>query len=61
MDALIEWNKKKVIDKKYANFQKHMRVSYHSLNQVGALTIEDSSISQINMIQELTAQQEKNE
>ena len=59
MDALLEWNRKKSNDKTYANFKKHMRTAYHALNEVGALTIQDSSINQVNLIQEISSQQEK--
>lgn len=45
-------------NKTFANFKTHMRTSYHALNEVGALTIEDSSINQANLIQELSLQKE---
>lgn len=59
MDALLDWNKKSIINKTYVNFKKHMRSSYHALNEVGALTIQDSSINQANLIQELSSQQDR--
>jgi len=59
MDALLEWNRKTSNNKTYANFKKHMRTAYHALNEVGALTIQDSSINQVNLIQEISSQQEK--
>ena len=51
MDALKTWNAKADVDRTYANFMIHMRTEFHALRQVGALTIQDSSL---NMIRDLT-------
>ena len=59
MDVLLQWNKKRSADKTYENFKIHMREEYHALKEVGALTIEDSSIAQANMIKEVTDHQER--
>ena len=53
-DALKVWNAKPEVTKTYANFQMQMRAEFHTLREVGALTIQDSSI---NLLTELTAQQ----
>ena len=58
-DTLLAWNKKNQINKKYNNFKIHMRTAYNELNEVRALTIEDSSIAQANLIQEISSQQDK--
>lgn len=59
MDSLLKWNKKDTDEKTYDNFKIHMRRAYQALREVGALTIEDSSINQANLIKELSSQQEK--
>ena len=59
MDSLLKWNKKASNEKTYNNFKLHMHKVYQALKEVGALTIEDSSLNQMNLIQELTSQQEK--
>ena len=38
--------------KTYADFKKHMRDEHHALKCVGALTIQDLSLYQANLIQQ---------
>ena len=57
VDALKKWNAKNTEEKTYANFKKHMRDEHHALKQVGALTIQESSFYQANMIQQVLMQQ----
>ena len=59
MDALKHWNEKSVDDKTFANFKAHMRKEHLALRQVGALTMKDSELSQANMLQLLTENQNK--
>ena len=51
-DELIKWNAKDPADKTYDELKKHMRKAYHSLNEVGKLTIQDSSINMLNELKE---------
>ncbi len=58
-EALRKWNKKPTAEKTYANIKTHMRQHYQDLKQVGALTIEDSSLHhQANLVQELARNQQ---
>ena len=59
MDILLKWNKKESEDKTYQNFKLHMREGHNALRNVGALTVQDSSINSANLLQEVTAHQEK--
>ena len=59
IDALLQWNKKHTNDKSYANFKTHMRAAYQALREVGALTVEDSTIAQANMIRDFSTKQEQ--
>ena len=56
--ALKKWNKKTPTEKTYYNMKLHMRQQYQELKQVGALTIEESSFHQVNLMNELTAKHE---
>jgi len=57
VEALKAWNSKKTEDKTFALFKQHMRAEHHALKQVGALTIQDSTLYQSNMIQQVLDQQ----
>ena len=59
MDALKHWNEKSVGDKTFANLKTHTRNEHLALHQVGALTMKDSEVSQANMLQLLTDNQNK--
>ena len=59
MDVLLRWNKKPKDENTYNNFKKHMRTGYHELKEVGALAIKDSELHCANLVQEMTAHQEK--
>ena len=59
MDALKDWNEKGDADKTYTKFKTHMRNEHLALRQVGALTMKDSELSQANMLQLLTENQNK--
>ena len=59
MDALKHWNEKSSSDKTFAKFKTHMRNEHLALRQVGALTLKDSELSQANMLQLLTDNQNK--
>ena len=50
MDVLLQQNKNRSADKTYENFKIHMREEYRALKEVGALTINDSLITQANMM-----------
>ena len=58
-DALKEWNKTRPTEKTYSNMKLHMRQQYQELKQVGAVTIEESSLHQVNLMNELTAKHEE--
>ena len=51
VDALKKWNSKETSTKTFATFKKHMREEHQALKQVGALTLQDSSFYQANMVQ----------
>ena len=51
--ALLKWNKKRTAEKTF-----HMRQQWSELNKVGALKIQDSTLNQANLIQEINQQQE---
>ena len=57
MDALKNWNAKTPDEKTFALFKKHMRAEHHALKQVGALSIQESSFYQANMVQQVLSQQ----
>ena len=44
-DALKEWNKLPATDKTYNRMKDHMRTYYCASKQVGALSIEDSTLT----------------
>lgn len=54
IDSLKIWNAKPKVDMTFSNFKLHLRTEYHSLRQVGALTIHDSNI---NLLQDMTNHQ----
>ena len=57
VDALKNWNAKTPDEKTFALFKKHMRTEHHALKQVGALSIQESSFYQANMVQQVLTQQ----
>ena len=57
VDALKKWNATATADKTFAKFKKHMREEHHALKLVGALSIQESSFHQANMIQQVLTQQ----
>ena len=57
-DALKEWNKKASDTKTYINMKLHTRRNYQELKQVGALSIEDLSLHQMNLLQEWNTKHE---
>ena len=59
MDALKTWNEKADSDRTFTKFKTHMRNEHLALRQVGALTMKDSELSQANMLQLLTDNQNK--
>ena len=59
MDALKRWNEKNLGDKTFANFKIDMRNEHLALREVGALSMNDSELSQANMLQLLTENQNK--
>ena len=59
MDALKTWNEKSDGDKTFVKFKTHMRNEHLALRQVGALMMKDSELSQANMLQLLTDNQNK--
>ena len=58
MDTIKTWNMKISAYPTYANLKTHMRKEYLDLQEVGGITINNSSLSQANMIQELKVHQE---
>ena len=58
VDSLKKWNEMKPKSKTFAAFKKHMREEHHALKRVGALTIQDSSMYQANMLQQVISQQD---
>ena len=57
MDGLKKWNSKPPVDKTFASFKVHMRQEYSDLQDIGGLTINNSLLSQANMIKELKEHQ----
>ena len=57
-NALIKWNKKPSPDKTFTMLKIHMRQQWNELNKVGALKIQDSTLNQANLIQEINEQQQ---
>ena len=55
---LIKWNKSIDTNKTLSNFKVHMRNSWNELNKVGALKIQDSNLNNINLINEVTENQQ---
>ena len=51
VDTLKKWNDKLTEDKTYTNFKQHMRDKHHAFKRVGALTIQDSTLYQANLMQ----------
>ena len=52
VDALKKWNELSEESKTYAKFKKHMRAEHHALKRVGALTVQDSTFYQANLLQQ---------
>ena len=52
VDALKKWNALPDTDKTYTKFKTHMRAEHHALKRVGALTIQDSTLYQANLLQQ---------
>ena len=50
VDALKKWNELSDESKTYAKFKKHMRAEHHALKRVGALTVQDSTFYQANLL-----------
>ena len=59
MQSLIGWNKKHIEDKTFANYKIFMRTEYLNLQEVGGLTVKNSILNQVNIIQELKIHQEE--
>ena len=59
MDVLLKWNQKPIDQKAYNNFKIHMRKGYHELREVGALSIQDSTLNYANMVKDVTEHQER--
>ena len=58
MDGLKSWNTKTAQDCTFVNFKFHMRKEYLDSQEVGGLTINNSTLNQVNMIQETKDHQE---
>ena len=58
-DSFMTWNDKSTIDKTWTNFESHFRKSYRDLRKVNTLSIQDSSINQAQLVQELKDHQAK--
>ena len=56
---LIKWNEKSDTDKKLRNFKTHMRNSWDQLKRVGALSMRDSSLQNVNLIKQVTDKQQQ--
>ena len=52
VDALKKWNELSEDEKTYAKFKKHMRTEHQALKRVGALTVQDSTFYQSNLLQQ---------
>ena len=59
MDSLKRWNQKASVDKTYQNLKIYMRKEYLDPQEEGGLTINNSSLSQANLVQELKEHQYK--
>ena len=58
MDGLQKWNRKLLQDKTFAHFKLHMRQEYSDLQDVGGLTVNNSLLTQANVVKELKEHQE---
>ena len=58
MDVLKPWNMKIAPARAFLNLNIHIREEYLDLQELGNLTINNSSLSQENMIQELKVHEE---
>ena len=59
MEGLKSWNAKPTADRTFVNFKMHMRSEYLDLQEVGGLTINNSTLSQVNLVKELKSHQEQ--
>ena len=59
MKELKSWNAKPTADRTFVNFKTHMQSEYKDLQEVGGLTINNSTLSQVNLVKELKIHQEQ--
>ena len=59
MKELKSWNAKPTADRTFVNFKTHMQSEYLDLQEVGGLTINNSTLSQVNLVKELKSHQEQ--
>ena len=52
-DSLKDWNSKPIADKTYDNFRIFMRTEHSELEDVGALSMANSSLNQANLVKHL--------
>ena len=50
VDSLKKWNALQDTDNTFAKFKTHMKAEHHALKRVGALTIQDSTLYQANLL-----------
>ena len=58
MNGLKLWNKKTAQDSTFTNFKTPLRKEYSDLQEVGSITINNSSLNQVKMIQEIKDHQD---
>ena len=59
MEGLKSWNARPTPDKTFVNLKMHMQREYLDLQEVGGLTVNNSTLSQVNLVQELKIHQEQ--
>ena len=58
-DSLKSWNRKPATAKVYADMKTFMREEYNDLDEVGGLSVDNSSLNQAHILQEMKIHQEQ--
>ena len=52
---IVEWNRKPVVDKTWANFKTHFRTAHKELRATTNLTAQDAGMHHANMVRDVVA------
>ena len=55
MLPIVEWNRKPVVDKTWANFKTHFRTAHKELRATTDLTAQDAGMHYSNMVRDVVA------